>query len=234
MSYFSKFPGYLVTAGDRRNIIITDFFRHVSLGKEFNSYAVFLLPYLIEGNETPEMVANKIYRNPLYHWVILLTNGIVDARTEWVLSDEQLNHMLYEKYDFEITVPDTSLYSVNDVVTSSNNGEFIVTDVTNTTIFLRSQQGPIHLVTTDTLTNVTKDEPLLAITAVTDPTEYIHHYIDSTNNLIIDFDNTNPNIVAITNFQYEEEVNESKRLIRVLDPKYLDQFVRDFDNIINR
>jgi hypothetical protein len=88
-------------------------------------------------------------------------------------------------------------------------------------------------VTTDTLTNVTKDEPLLAITAVIDPTEYIHHYIDSTNNLIIDFDNTNPNIVAVTNFQYEEELNENKRLIRVLDSKYLDQFVRDFDNIIN-
>lgn len=234
MSYFSKFPRYLTNAGDRKNIIVTDFFRRIRLGNTFEEYSVFLLPYLVGDGETPEMVANKFYNNPLYHWVILMVNNIVDPRTEWIMPDKQLYHMIFEKYDFTITVPDTLLFSINDEVTSSNGGTFIVTDVSSTSIQLHSVKGPVNLATSDFLNNETQNIQLITIVEVTDPTEDIHHYLDSETSLIIDYDVNNPNLVSITNYQYEQEVNENKRVVRVLDAKYLDQFVRDFENIINR
>lgn len=234
MSYFSKFPKYLTAESDRKKIVITDFFRRVHLGSDFSKYSVFLLPYIVGDGETPEMVSNRFYNNPLYHWVVLLVNGIIDPRTEWVITDVQLNELLYDKYDFEITVPDVTKYSTNDVVTSSNTGAFLVKDVGTTTIRLRSTKGPINLAITDTLRNVTKNLSLLSMTSITDPSEYIHHYIDSSINLVVDYDIANPNLVAVTNYQYEQDVNEQKRLVKVLDSKYLNEFVKDFENIINR
>jgi len=234
MSYFSKFPQYLTNAGDRKNIIITDFFRRIRLGNTFEEYSVFLLLYLVEDRETPEMVSNKFYNNPLYHWVILAVNNIIDPRTEWIMSDKQLYHMIFEKYDFTLTVPDTSVFSLNDEVTSSNGGTFIVTDVGATSIQLHSVNGPVNLATSDFLNNETQNTQLITIVAVTDPTEGVHHYQDSETLLIVDYDVNDPNVVPITNLQYEQDVNEKKRVVRVLDAKYLDQFVRDFENIINR
>jgi hypothetical protein len=233
MSYFSKFPQYITNAGDRKNVVITDFFRRVSHGNKFQEYSVFLLPYLVLDGETPEMVSNKFYNNPLYHWVILLINGITDPRTEWVMTDRQLNAVMFQKYDFAITVPDVTKYSKNDVVTSSNNGAFVVKEVGSTTIRLRSTKGAITLATTDTLTNVTKNLSL-SMLSIVDPLEHIHHYVDSTTNLVIDYDNTNPHLVAISNFEYEQDVNEKKRIIKVLDVKYVNEFVKDFENLVNR
>lgn len=234
MSYFSKFPKYLTSAADRKKIVITDFFRRVHLGSDFSKYSVFLLPYIVGDGETPEMVSNRFYNNPLYHWVVLLVNGIIDPRTEWVMTDVQMNELIYDKYDFDITVPDVTKYSVNNVVTSSNGGAFLVKNVGTSTIRLRSTKGPITLAITDILRNVTKNISSLSMTAITDPSEFIHHYIDSTINLVVDYNIANPNLVAITNFQYEEDVNEQKRLVKVLDSKYLNEFVKDFENIINR
>jgi len=234
MSYFSKFPKYLTSAADRKKIVITDFFRRVHLGSDFSKYSVFLLPYIVGDGETPEMVSNRFYNNPLYHWVVLLVNGIIDPRTEWVMTDRQLNELIYDKYDFTVYVPDSDEYSIDDVVVSSNGGNFIVTGISEFFITMNSTNGPINLATSDTLINTTQESASLSITSVIDPTETIHHYIDSTINLVVDYNIANPNLVPVTNFQYEQEVNEQKRLVKVLDSKYLNEFVKDFENIINR
>jgi len=49
--------------------------------------------YMIKDGETPEMIANSFYENPLLHWVILYINEITDFYSDWPMSELQLvNH----------------------------------------------------------------------------------------------------------------------------------------------
>ena len=41
-----------------------------------------------------------------------------------------------------------------------------------------------------------------------------------------------PSATAITNYEYEQEVQDAKRKIRLLDPSYISDFVEEFKSII--
>jgi len=43
---------------------------------------------------------------------------------------------------------------------------------------------------------------------------------------------TVPGATAVTNYEYEEKLNENKMLIRVLRPTYLSQFIREFTDLV--
>lgn len=62
----------------------------------------------------------------------------------------------------------------------------------------------------------------------------VHHSIDINTGYTVDADILNPDIVPVTNLEYETEINEAKRSIRLLDPKYLQQFVSTFDSLIKK
>ena len=66
-----------------------------------------------------------------------------------------------------------------------------------------------------------------------------HHYEisqvsgDTTIKIDIGTDNTDyPSATAITNFEYEEALEDKKRSIRLLDPSYLGIFVAEFDSLM--
>ena len=63
----------------------------------------------------------------------------------------------------------------------------------------------------------------------------IHHYEisqesgDTSLKINIGTSNTDyPSATAITNYEYEQEVQDAKRKIRLLDPKYVSQFVSEY------
>ena len=64
----------------------------------------------------------------------------------------------------------------------------------------------------------------------------IHHYeISQTSGntrIKIKVMSTVPGAVAVTNLEYEADLNEQKMQIRVLKPEFLNQFVREFTDLI--
>ena len=64
-----------------------------------------------------------------------------------------------------------------------------------------------------------------------------HHEInatsgDTTKKLTVSSDTDGA--TAITNYEYEQTLNDSKRQIRLLDRAYIQQFTRDFERLIKR
>jgi hypothetical protein len=58
----------------------------------------------------------------------------------------------------------------------------------------------------------------------------IHHYEDSNGNWVSsDFPLANPK----SNFNYEEQVNEDKRSIKILDPIYLSQIQQELEQLLS-
>lgn len=231
MDYFSRFPQILLPSNSKP-ILITDFLRRVSLSEKFRINTVFLDDYLVKDGETPEMVSNIFYGTPRYHWVILMVNDITNPREEWPILDAKVTDLVYQKYDFVIGVPSGTAYNANDVVTSDNDGTFLVSKVVGNNVYLRSQVGKIVLTTSNTLNNTTEETENLVISSVTDPEEGVHHYYDSELGYIVDEGysvNTNP----VSNYEYEIEINDAKRTVKVLNGSYIEQIVQEFSDKIS-
>ena len=48
--------------------------------------------------ESPEMIADKLYDDPQLHWVILLVNDITDRYHQWPMSTPQFQAYVKDKY----------------------------------------------------------------------------------------------------------------------------------------
>lgn len=85
---------------------VKNLFRRAKIREDFFQNASAFTKYKIIGEERPEQVAEKIYGSPEYDWVVLISNNILNVRTEWPLSDSEFSDYLYRKYtDSELSSP---------------------------------------------------------------------------------------------------------------------------------
>lgn len=168
---FSMFPKMQVnTITPNATTLVTDIFRRISVNK-FSKNLIFLQTITVPDGFTVEQVSDKFYKNPEYHWVIMIVNDIVDIRKEWPLSNSDLISFAKKKYG------DTQIYET-------------------------------------------------------------HHYRTTDGSkIIVDYDAadlSNGDIEEVTNIQYEEELNDVKREINILNPKYLTEFVSNYASLIGK
>ena len=126
--------------------------------------------YDVKEGETPEMIADKLYGNPEFHWVVLMMNDVVDRYHQWPMSRRQFLAHLNDKY--------TNVDAVHHYEISQSSGD----------------------------TNI-------KINIGTSNTDH-------------------PTATAITNREYEQERQDSLRKIRLLDPDFIDDFVTEFEILL--
>ena len=76
--YFSFFPvlPYDVN-GDGRVTLTTNIMKRVRVRANVQKNISLLIKYPVQDGDTPEMVADKHFDNPHYHWIILLKGGLL-------------------------------------------------------------------------------------------------------------------------------------------------------------
>lgn len=93
MSYFDKFTR--INYQDKRVVNIFDSiimkYQDISRNSLFYKYSI------IEG-EKPEHIAYNIYGDATLHWIILLTNKIVDPNFDWYLTNWEVEANTEQKY----------------------------------------------------------------------------------------------------------------------------------------
>jgi hypothetical protein len=100
--YFQDFPDFLYdfefTKGKREAIVITDITRNIRFRRDVLANISVYDEYDVIDGETPEIVAEKIYGNAEYHWIVMLANERYDYRKDWVLSIPRLEEYIQDKY----------------------------------------------------------------------------------------------------------------------------------------
>jgi len=92
MTYFTKFPQiyYDFKVGGVNDpstlMVIRDITHNVRIRKEILSNVVLYDYYHIQDGETPEIISEKVYGSPLYHWVIMMSNERFDYIDDFPLS----------------------------------------------------------------------------------------------------------------------------------------------------
>jgi hypothetical protein len=79
-------------------IQIKNLFRRGRLREDIFGDLVYFTKYNIVGNERPDQVAEKYYSDPSLDWVILLSNNILDVRSEWPLDNNSFDSAMLDKY----------------------------------------------------------------------------------------------------------------------------------------
>jgi hypothetical protein len=100
--YFQDFPDFLYdfefTKGKREAVVITDITRNIRFRRDVLANISVYDEYDVMDGETPEIVAEKIYGNAEYHWIVMLANERYDYRKDWVLSTPRLEEYIQDKY----------------------------------------------------------------------------------------------------------------------------------------
>jgi predicted site-specific integrase-resolvase len=91
--YFKEFPQFLYDfkyGNTTKTTVVTDITRNVRFRKEVLENVTLFDEYDIVDGETPEIVAEKIYGDPEYHWIIMLANQKHDYISDFPLSEQAL------------------------------------------------------------------------------------------------------------------------------------------------
>lgn len=101
MAYFSKFPllTYPVKDGNGfRLVVARNLLRRIAISEDMKSSDSAFIQYDIKDGERPEHIAEKIYGDPSFHWIILLTNDITDPYHGWYKSSEVMQDFIQKKH----------------------------------------------------------------------------------------------------------------------------------------
>ena len=77
---------------------VKNLFRRAKIRDDFFKNVTAFTKYKIIGEERPEQIAQKLYGSSTYDWVVLISNNIINVRTEWPLSDSEFSDYLERKY----------------------------------------------------------------------------------------------------------------------------------------
>lgn len=191
MGYFRELPNISAvsllpgrTRSDER-VTVKNIYKRAKLRTDVDGAITAFDFRVIRENERPDTIAADVYDDPELDYVILITNNIIDVRSEWPLSNNDLHNYMLEKYGSEAALQEVHHYETNEV-----------RDDKNRTVL---EAGLIV------------DE------------DFTFEYT-SLGGKIISI--TNP-AGPVTNFTYETNKNDAKRIIRILKPKFLSAFVSD-------
>jgi len=197
--FFEKFPltQYTLDNGKTRQTI-PDILRRITLSNELVKNDAFFEQYSIKDGETPEIVADYWYGDSELHWVILLTNNIIDPRFDWHLSYNDLIKYCNGKY---------GAANINKLHHYVNMEGYVINgyrSMREDSTF--ANPGSIELEQTNQNIQV---------------------------NLVLQ-NFPSGALYPVTNFMYEDALNEKRRQINILKPEIVSSIDSNFTELITQ
>jgi len=102
--YFRQFPvtSYLNFKSISKlydlTVLARNILKRVSFNSSIKSEGSLFYEYDVKDGETPDILADRIYGNSYYHWVLLLFNDIIDPYEEWPKGSVALENYIDKKY----------------------------------------------------------------------------------------------------------------------------------------
>lgn len=226
--------------------LVTNITFRVGILKEVLNNASSYYYYTIKDGETPEIVADNAYRDPEAHWIILYANDIYDPQYDWPLNDKAFKNYLINKYRSQAanslnvsisSITDTQVISWTQDTTNANSIHhyekqiirYNATDDVTMTINIEVNQSNLTSVLNSTLANVPYDFYTSANTS--DPRAL--EFAGSFETFNINGKTVQQTIkgAAITYYDYENDLNEKKRLIKIIKAEYYPQIIEEYKRL---
>ena len=236
--YFKHYPSIDFDLKNDGNLIkAKDIFRSIRIQSNAIEGVAGYEYYYVQDQDRPDVTATKLYGDATLYWLFWMVNEELAVHSDWPKSQRVLERYIARKYSGkalvssaqgDIVLSNTSKFLQGEKVVGSTSSAFgYVTkiDPTNKQIVLNDIQGVF--VNGETVTG-SKSDKSFTLSSVRNFQDSPHHYTDSEGNkTTISTSNT-----AVSNNDYEQEHNDSKRSIKYIKPQYIPQLIREFKSFI--
>jgi hypothetical protein len=209
--YFINFPKTVYNLNGANSLdLLTNITSSFSFDRSLTENSVLYYEYTVADGETPEIVAHKLYGSVENHWILLKLNEIIDVKTDWPLEQRNLIKFIDEKYSVNGEPFNQSGYQW-----AFNNTHSYYKIESRTLVASGEQTVDKIQIDANTFANVVSN---------------IVTYTLPDNNLL----EVETSRISKTYYEYETELNEAKRNIKVLRsefvPSVTDEFIRVMTN----
>lgn len=287
--FLDKFPKipYDINRGDYSNYDnITNLTFRFSIIKDVLKNTSAYYEYAIKEDETPEILADRIYDDPQAYWIILYANDIYDPQYDWPMNQNVFEKYLISKYG-SLSAAKSQIHHYEKIIARQvensdviylekqqvnyNASNYLTCTVDKTTAnlasaFIGQTVSQINPSTNDFLFTGLLSEIDLANNKLSLIVQQgkVQNYLNLVDNSSLDIlcqvvDNTQkdmdyylnlpvtPQIMTyvinnktvtegisrgvVTNYEYELEINERKRFIKIIKKEFYGKIMSEFMSI---
>lgn len=208
MLYFNTLPKILTPDQNGNYIALTNILTRATLVEELQNNPMLFYQYSIQDGDTPEIIAEKYYDDPYKYWIVLYSNQIMDPVWNWPLQYEQFLDYIDNKY-----------------ATDAMNAGKTPMEYTQTTV--HAYEEVITTIDNHSEVSTEKVIPL-------DLTSY-NAFIETNNTYTLPSGLTSTvrkTKRAVSLYDYEYELNESKRAIKIMDKNFVNQMEQQLKTVM--
>jgi hypothetical protein len=212
-TFFNYYPKTFYTSNNDTSGLesVTNLITRFKFDEGIKQNSAAFYKYNIQDGDTPEIIADKYYNDVEKHWVVLLFNDIIDPQFDWPLDSREIVEYIDKKYTAN-GAANTTVQTGIAWALSENNVQAYFKIIT-TTAFDGTQKVDKLQVDANTYANI-------AATTTTYTTQAGESVT-----------------VAVTKetqsfYDYEINLNESKREIKLLKSDFIDAINKEFKRVI--
>lgn len=219
--YFNYFPSTYYTSG-ANNVtsldVVTNILARFGFEASIKENSAGFYPYQIKDTDTPETIASKFYGDSEKHWVVLLFNDIIDPQYDWPLSYNNFITYVDKKYQ---------------------GSEYANSNVQYAGVNWAQNDNHVHsyykLNTRTTNANVIDKKTIVEKIQI-DANAYANVSVTTTQYTLQNGTVITESISKEkkTYYEYEMDLNENKRSIKLLKPEFVDIVFSEFKAVISQ
>ncbi len=222
--YFSYFNRTLYSLEDNAysSQLITDILQRSAFLKEVSENSAVAYEYYVKDSDTPEIIAHKLYGSVDRHWIVLLYNKIINPYYEFPMSQSKLDKFIENKYGYSIYTAQSTLHHYEKRV-KKDHYEYEVLKYSNT------EKYEISSYNVDANTgnvSVWSSLPTLGTTVSLVSEDFDETFSNGTRTI------GTVTLNFVTVYDYEYELNESRKVIKLLDKSYVPQVESEFRKLM--
>ena len=206
---FESTPDFLYpdffTAGKFK--LSKNLFRKVRTRDNINAIFNSATQYRVRSGETPDQIAYNLLGNTDHYWTILLLNNITDTQEQWPLDDYELDKVIEDRYG---TLADKVRHWETKEVKDANKNVVVKAGII------------IEVFSNTTTQNLANYIPTWSWT-------YVHSWTDSA---VTERTLTGSDLYAVSNREYEHQLNDIKREIWIPQPNTIRKMENEIEELL--
>jgi hypothetical protein len=234
MKYFRYFPEieYDLDASGQKRIIV-DSFRFAKIVTKFKDDITFYRFYDIPEGERPDHTSMKLYDTPNYYWTFFVANPELKSIDDWPLSNADLNDKI--KHDYKGNMINISTF---DFFNKFQNGETVAGLISGASAVVVGKNTSLGWIEVGDITGSFSAGEIIqgqtsgdtaTITGSVEKLKATHHYENGDG---VTVPRNTAGAAIVTNLQYEQALNETRKRIKVIRPEAVDRVVKQFRKVI--
>lgn len=233
MKYFKYFPTleYDFDANGQTRTIV-DSFRFAKIITSFKDDITFYRFYDIPDGERPDHTSKLLYDTPDYYWSFFIANPELKSLEDWPLANADLTKKLSHDYKGNVlkiaTFDFFNKFTVGETVNGLVSGATAVVEGKNTSLGWVSIGAITGTFQAEIIQGQTSGDTA-TITAAVSKLNAAHHF--EKDGLHVKRGSAGSS--QVTNLEYEQGKNETRKKIKVIRPENIESIARQFRRVVN-